>query len=128
MKRAISISALALFSILSLPAAGPAPQAERTTQQDKQPAKQGTKTDGATLTGCIDEQAGQFVLVNDDTLTAVASLQAEGFPTEGFAKFVGQKVTVRGTSIPGGPKPVFKVRKIEKVSDTCEPKKAAHSE
>jgi hypothetical protein len=30
-------------------------------------------------------------------------------------------VTVRGTSIPGGALPIFKVRGIEAVSDTCVP-------
>jgi hypothetical protein len=61
------------------------------------------------------------VLVDDRTLNPVASLKAGGFETEGFAKHVGHKVTVRGTSNPGGAVPVFKVRSIETVSDACVP-------
>jgi hypothetical protein len=54
-------------------------------------------------------------------MNPVANLEADGFETEGFAKHVGHKVTVRGTSNPGGAVPVFKVRSIETVSDACAP-------
>ena len=95
-----------------------ASQAEKrgaqTTQQKKKP-------EGASLTGCVDQQEGQYVLVNDRDLNVVASLEAEGFPTEGFAKHVGHKVTVRGISNPSGVRPVFKVRTIETISETCAP-------
>ncbi|HXS96228.1 MAG TPA: hypothetical protein VN736_16610 [Candidatus Limnocylindrales bacterium] len=73
------------------------------------------------MTGCVDEQDGKYVLVDDRTLNPIASLEADGFPTEGFAKHMGHKVTVRGTSSTGGAKPVFKVRTIEPVADTCAP-------
>src|ERR1051326_4916684 len=64
--------------------------AQKTEQQKKKP-------EGTSLTGCVDEQEGQYVLVDDhDPGKVIASLVAEGFPTEGFAKHVGQKVTVRG--------------------------------
>ena len=54
-------------------------------------------------------------------MTAIADLVAEGFPTEGFAKHMGHKVTVRGTSNSGGTRTVIKVRSIETLSDTCAP-------
>jgi len=60
-------------------------------------------------------------MVNDRTLDPIADLEAEGFETEGFAKHMGHKVTVRGTSNPGENRPLFKVRSIETVSDTCAP-------
>jgi hypothetical protein len=69
----------------------------------------------------VDQQDGQFVLVDDHDLKVVANLDAEGFPAEGFAKHVGQKVTVRGVSNSGSTRPVFKVRTIETVSETCAP-------
>ena len=75
----------------------------------------------ASLTGCVDQQDGQYVLVNDHDMAPIANLEAEGFPTEGFAKHMGHKVTVRGTSSQGNPRPVFRVRNIETVSDTCAP-------
>ena len=75
----------------------------------------------ASLTGCVDEKEGRYVLVDDRNLDLVAVLEADGFPTESFAKHVGHKVTVKGTSSPGTTYPVFKVRSIETLSDTCAP-------
>ena len=73
------------------------------------------------MTGCIDEDNGRYILVDDRELKPIADLQAEGFPTEGFAKHVGHKVIVRGISSPGENRPLFKVRSIETVSETCAP-------
>jgi len=75
----------------------------------------------ASMTGCIDEDNGRYILVDDRELKPIADLQAEGFPTEGFAKHVGHKVIVRGISSPGENRPLFKVRSIETVSETCAP-------
>jgi hypothetical protein len=84
------------------------------------PAKE-QKAKTNSLTGCIDEQEGRYVLVDDRTLNVVATLEADGFPTEGFAKHMGHKVTIRGTSSLAGALPIFRVRSIETVSDTCAP-------
>ena len=73
------------------------------------------------LSGCIDQQEGRYVLVDDKALSAVADLDADGFPTEGFAKYMGHKVTLRGTSSPGSTRPAFKVRSIETISESCAP-------
>lgn len=86
----------------------------------KEPAKKKAEQ-GSSLTGCVDEQDGRYVLVDDRSLAAIADLVAEGFPTEGFAKHVGHKVTVRGTTSSGGARTVMKVRSIETISDTCAP-------
>ena len=83
--------------------------------------QQAKKQEGASRSGCVDEQEGHYVLVDDRELKVVANLEADGFPTEGFAKHVGQKVTVRGIVSPDGLRPVFKVRSIETVSQTCAP-------
>jgi hypothetical protein len=69
----------------------------------------------------VDQQEGHYILVDDRNLNPVADLEADGFPTEGFAKHVGHKVTVRGTSSSGGTRPVFKVRSIETLSESCTP-------
>jgi hypothetical protein len=90
-------------------------------QAQQKKVEQKKKPEGASLTGCVDQQDGQFVLVDDRDLKVVANLDAEGFPAEGFAKHVGSKVTVRGISTTGGARPVFKVRTIETVSETCAP-------
>jgi len=90
-----------------------APQANRPKQQP--PAK------ATVMTGCVDEHDGHYVLIHDQTRDLIANLEAEGFPAEGFAKHLGHKVTVRGAVTTEGPTPVFKVRSIENISETCGP-------
>jgi len=75
----------------------------------------------ASLSGCIDQQEGRYVLIDDRTMNPVADLDADGFPTEGFAKHMGHKVTLRGISNPGSTRPAFKVRSIETISESCAP-------
>ena len=93
-----------------------APDSGQKAQTGKKPA-----ASGSSLTGCVDEKEGHYIMVDDRNLNPVADLEADGFPTEGFAKHVGQKVTVRGTSSSGSTRPVFKVRSIATVSETCAP-------
>jgi hypothetical protein len=90
------------------------PQSQSKTQQKK-------GASGASLSGCVDQQDGRYVLVDDRSLAPVADLEADGFPTDGFAKHMGHKVTIRGTSNSGSTRPLFKVRTIETVSETCAP-------
>jgi hypothetical protein len=98
------------------------PAAAQQNQPSSKQKKGAAKTEQSSLTGCVDQQDGQYVLLNDQTRSTIASLAADGFPTEGFAKHVGHKVTVRGTSSPAGTeRPVFKVRAVETVSDSCGP-------
>jgi len=75
----------------------------------------------ASLSGCADQQEGRYPLVDARDPSPVTDLEADGFPTEGFARYMGQKVTVRGTSSSGSTRPVFKVRSIESLNDTCAP-------
>jgi hypothetical protein len=79
------------------------------------------KDAAASMTGCVDELEGSYVLLSDRTMNPIANLEADGFPREAFAKHVGHKVTVRGTSNSQGALPLFKVRTIETVSETCMP-------
>jgi hypothetical protein len=60
-------------------------------------------------------------LISDRTTELMANLEAVGFPQEGFAKYLGQKVTVKGASATKDGRPVFQVRTIETVSETCAP-------
>jgi hypothetical protein len=101
---------------LSLPVAGV--QQEPPTKQAGQPKKADPKGT-ASLNGCVDEQDGEYVLIHNQTRDLIANLEAEGFPKENFARYLGHKVTVRGTSHPNGAHPIFKVRSVESVSDTC---------
>lgn len=115
-KRFLFLPAI-LFAIVSSSAA-PA------MQEDKQEPKTESKKAGSSMTGCVDEQNGRYVLTNDTDLALIAILEADGFPTEAFAKHLGHKVTIRGTVIPGGTQPTFKVRSVAAVSDSCTPSQA----
>src|SRR5207245_976588 len=98
----IGFSVLAPAAFCAVPA--PASQKKESDSKKKQTAPQ------SSLSGCIDQQEGHYLLIDDRTLSPVADLEAVGFPTEGFAKYMGQKVTIRGTSITGSTRPAFKVR------------------
>ena len=123
MTRGASIAVLVVLAgwSLSIAHSSPAVNSAGSQQQPKEDpkAKPEPKGSATALTGCVDEQEGQWVLVNDQTMAIIANLAAEGFPTEGFAKYVGHKVTVRGTSSSTGSRPLFKVRSIETISETC---------
>jgi len=106
---------------LSSPCPNPLADPASLQLQQKSTAKTNPRSPAAVLKGCVDEQEGHYVLVSDETLVVLANLEADGFPTEGFAKHLGHKVIVRGASIPNGNHPVFKVRSVETVSDTCAP-------
>jgi len=62
------------------------------------------------LTGCVDEQFGQYVLL-DNQMAKITSLQSAGPEKEVFAKYLGHKVQVRGTRT-SGPKATFTVTGI----------------
>jgi hypothetical protein len=86
----------------------------------KSAPKAAPKAAQASLAGCIDQAAdGKFILIEEKTRETVATLVAEGFPNEGFAKHLGQKVTVRGIASPAGSSPEFRVRSIAVISDQC---------
>lgn len=74
------------------------------------------------MTGCIDEQDGLYVLTKGPELKVAAKLQADGFASENFARYVGHTVTIRGSLVSGaeGEPALFKVRRIDAVSDTCQ--------
>jgi hypothetical protein len=117
MYRKPALLILALFAVVySTPAAR---SADQTQQERNRQAPPKAKADTGSMTGCVDEQDGKYVLLDDRSLSPIADLEAEGFPTEGFAKHVGNKVTVRGTVNSNGTRPLVKVRSIQRVSDGC---------
>jgi hypothetical protein len=113
MTRVVTLTAAVTILAVGVPrpvVASQAKKSEGSTHQKKKP-------ESVSLTGCVDQQEGQYVLVDDRDSQVVANLDSEGFPIEGFAKRVGQKVTVRGTQNPGNTRPVLKVRSMETVRD-----------
>lgn len=111
----VSSRCCAALSVAVIAVCIPRPILAQTNPQSKAAVKT------ASMTGCIDEDSGRYILVDEKELKPIADLEADGFPTETFAKHVGHKVTVRGTSSPGSARPLFKVRSIETVSETCAP-------
>jgi hypothetical protein len=76
----------------------------------------------ASRTGCVDERNGQYVLTNDTNLQPTARLQpAAGSPEDNFARYMGQKVTVRGVLSKADPLPIMTVESVKTVSQTCAP-------
>jgi hypothetical protein len=118
MRRQLLLIIVSTVGPLILTAAQASAQQKQQPKQKQAPSKAQTQS----MTGCVDQQDGRYVLIHDQTRSTIVSLEAEGFPDEGFAKHVGHKVTVRGTTNPGGTeRPIFKVRSIEAVSDNCGP-------
>ena len=79
------------------------------------------------LTGCVDERDGQYVLTNDTNLQTVARLQPEaGTADDNFARHVGHKVTVRGKLSREGTPPVMMVQSVVPVSDMCAANPGTH--
>jgi hypothetical protein len=85
------------------------------------PTNQAVPEAQRSLTGCIDEQNGQYVLL-DDQMLKIASLQSAGTEREVFAKYVGRKVRVSGTGS-SRQNSVFKVTRIERIASSCGPAK-----
>lgn len=74
------------------------------------------------LTGCVDERDGQFVLTNDTNLEPMARLQpASGSAADNFARHMGHKVKVRGKLSQAETLPVMTVASVETVSQACAP-------
>src|SRR5262245_37321091 len=98
---------LALIAGIQIPAVASAqanpPQQKQQSRDRKAPeAKEGS------MTGCIDEQeGGRYILIDARSLAPLAKLEAAGFPNEGFAKHLGNTVTVKGAIDSTGSRPVM---------------------
>jgi hypothetical protein len=100
---ALTIAMVALF------VTGPAAAAEKSTE----------------LTGCVDERPGPtYVLRGDQQLRLIALLEPEGFPVQGFAKYLGHKVVVTGQLSSNVDPPVMKVKRVKRVASYCAPASA----
>ena len=76
----------------------------------------------ASLTGCVDERDGEYVLTDDTDLQPTARLKpAAGSPEDNFARHVGHKVKLRGMLSKEDPLPIVTVETVETVSETCAP-------
>jgi hypothetical protein len=110
---------LALAIIIQIPVAASAQESPAPKKQQSRDRKAAEPKE-ASMTGCIDEQeGGRYVLMDARSLAPLANLEAVGFPNEGFAKHLGNTVTVKGAVDSTGSRPVMRVRTVETVSNGC---------
>jgi hypothetical protein len=76
----------------------------------------------STVTGCLDEQPGpQYVLRGEDQLSLLMTLEPQGFPATGFAKYLGKKVELRGRVYDQGETRTMRVTSIRTIAEVCAP-------
>ena len=91
-------------------------------------AKKSNRQTPESLTGCVDEQDGKYVLLDDRMLNKLANLETSVAGAEDvFAKHVGHKVVVKGNKA-SGQETVFKVTSIEDVAAVCAPAQGANQQ
>ena len=87
----------------------PAAQQKGAKGRDRAEAKQALTT----LTGVLDQNGDDFVLSGEDAMRTVAVLRAQGFTADNFARFVGNRVEVRGELISEGERRVMVVKSLD---------------
>ncbi len=106
-------SGIAILMVVASVALAAAPDDKKSTPK--------TKASQQTMTGCVDEQDGNYVLVDDRMLNKLADLEAVGASNEAlFAKHMGHKVTVKGSKSSQA-EGKFRVSSIEDISSVCAP-------
>ena len=118
-----------MLSLVCIVSAGlivnaPADEKSRSDGSQKKAApksKRDSRQTQESLTGCVDEQDGKYVLLDDHMLNKLANLETTVASAEDFfAKHVGHKVVVRGNKA-SGQETVFKVTGIEDLAAVCAP-------
>jgi len=88
-------------------------------QEKKRPQPKAAKAD--TLTGCLDQRNGEFILAEPKTLEKLALLEPAEYKRESFPKHVGHRVTVTGQLTGSGEAKVMRVRSVKTIADMCAP-------
>jgi hypothetical protein len=102
--------------------AAPGDGAQKKSAQQSKNNRQAVES----LTGCVDEQDGNYVLLDDKMETKLADLEAVGASNEAFfAKHLGHTVIVKGKK-PSEQDTKFRVSSIEEVSAVCGPPQGAN--
>ena len=84
-------------------------------------SQKGNRSGQESMTGCVDEQDGRYVLLDDHMLNKLANLETAIASAENvFAKHMGHKVVVKGSRA-SGQEAVFRVTSIEDVATVCAP-------
>jgi len=90
---------------------------DKPSQVDAPSMDQSAAMAQGSLTGCIDEQDGRYVLL-DDHMVKITNLESAGSDREVFAKHVGRMVRVRGSKS-SGLTGTFKVTGIQRLEGSC---------
>jgi hypothetical protein len=117
------LSAFFLVLLASLAIAAPFDQAgtPEGSQKKSAPKPKSNRQAQQSMTGCVDEQDGKYVLVDDRMLNKLTDLEAVPASDEAFfAKHLGHKVTVKGSKS-SEPEAKFKVTSIEDLASVCAP-------
>jgi len=98
------------------------------TQKKTAPKSKSNRQGEQSLTGCVDEQDGNYVLLDDRMLKKLVDLEAVPASNEAFfAKHLGHKVTVKGSKS-SEQEAKFKVTSIEDVASVCAPAQGTNQE
>jgi hypothetical protein len=98
------------------------------SQKKAAPKSKSTRPAQASLTGCVDEQDGKYVLLDDRMLNKLANLETAIASSEDFfAKHMGHKVIVKGTKA-SGQENIFKVTSIEDIAEVCAPSQGTNQQ
>ena len=120
MQFAILLSVMLALNALAAPPQDKANPAQGTRKKSA-PKSKDSREGQQTLTGCVDEQDGKYVLLDDRMLNKLADLETTIAAKEDvFAKHVGHKVNVKGYRS-SEQESRFKVVSIEDVADVCAP-------
>ena len=104
------------------------PSDEAQNQKKSAPKSKSAREGQQSLTGCVDEQDGNYVLLDDRMLNKLANLESAIARNEDvFAKYVGHKVTVKGNKS-SEPEGKFKVASIEDIAAVCAPTSGTNQE
>lgn len=103
---------LAQFLLLSVALAAQQP---RHSEEGKRSSAAGSSS----LTGCVDQRPGGYILIEPVERKEIAELQPVAFEKEGLAKHLGHKVSVRGKLERDGERAIMKVQSVQHISETC---------
>jgi hypothetical protein len=96
------------------------------TQKKSAPQSKSNRQVQESMTGCVDEQDGNYVLLDDKMEKKLADLEAVGASNEAFfAKHLGHTVTVKGRK-PSEQDPKFRVSSVEDIAPVCAPRQGAN--
>ena len=123
------LSVFLITSLLTLASAAPKdskPDPANRAQKKAAPSGKSNREAQQALTGCIDQQEGKYVLLDDRMENKLADLEAVGASNEAFfAKHLGHTVTVKGKKS-AEQETKFMVSAIQDIAPVCAPAQKAN--